>query len=1225
MGTRTAHRASSSSSSFSSSKQHWMYDVFLSFRGEDTRNNFTGHLYMALREAGINAFFHDNELRRGEYITAKLVTAIQGSRISVIVFSRRYAKSSWCLDELVKIMESRTTLGQTVMPIFYDIDPSDVREQRGSFAQAFEKHEENLLLGRENKVVRWRAALIEAANLSGWDLRNAADGYEAKFIREIIEGITRWLLMNETISSVVDYAVGLNSRVQDLSNYLDVGSDDVRIVGILGMGGIGKTTLARAIYNQFYHSFEGKSLLLNVRETAKKPNGLKRMQEQILSDILKPTKIGRVDINVLKTRLRCRRVLIIIDDVDHKDQLNALATYRDSFGPGSRIIITTRDKHLLELFQVDKIYHAQEMNEEEALELFSWHAFKNNRPNAGYFKLSKCVVAYCGGLPLALEVLGSFLFRRSTREWKSTLDKLRKIPAGDIQKQLKISFDGLSDDKERDIFLDISCFFIGMNRNYVTQILDGCGFFPEIGLSVLIERCLITVSEENKLMMHDLLRDMGREIVYEESLNDPRNCSRLWHPEDVTDVLKNESGTEEIQGVTLNLIRSEKATFSTHAFTNMKKLRLLKLNYVELTGEYKYLSRKLRWLCWHGFPLKIIPNDFDQQNLVAMDLRYSNLRHFWKDDEQLLEKLKILNLSHSYHLLESPNFSKLPNLETLILKGCKSLSKVHQSIGHLERLASVNFKDCRVLKDLPRSFYESKSIETLILVGCWEFENLAEDLGDMVSLTTILADNTAIRKIPSSIVRLKNLKYLSLCSLRWRSPSNCLPCPFWSLQLPRPYRKSNNLFPPSLRGLYSLRELHLRSCYLFHDAPADLESLKSLEELDLGCNSFHSPPYFSGLSKLEHLSLDNCNFTNEEIDSMNIGSLTSLLALNLEGNSFHCLPDLSSLSKLDCLILNDCTNLREMPKLPTSLTQLVADDCTALQTMPNFSEMLNIDTLHLSHSHKLIEFPGLDTALNSMRLIRMEGCTNISSTVKKNLLQGWNSSGGGGLYLPGNDIPEWFTYVNEGDEVSFEVPQVSGCNLKALTVCTVYKCLQEEKSKLYISIFVTNHSNCTSFLVQPTYPYTTISHEVIWQGHLSNKDFNLEGGDFIEVCVAFGSGHTVKKIGVSLLWDKFIYDTDSFIACKSVPYAYSLRDDEDDDEEYDEDDNDDYYKDDDDEEEEEDDDDDDDDGDEDDDEDGDDDHEPEIKFSGLYDDEAGPSLRSSDLNIEMRRMNMEES
>lgn len=245
------------------------------------------------------------------------------------------------------------------------------------------------------------------------------------------------------------------------------------------------------------------------------------------------------------------------------------------------------------------------------------------------------------------------------------------------------------------------------------------------------------------------------------------------------------------------------------------------------------------------------------------------------------------------------------------------------------------------------------------------------------------------------------------------------------------------------------------------------------------------------------------------------------------------------------------------------------------------------------------------------------------------MVQGWNSSGGGGLYLPGNDIPEWFTYVDEGDRVSFEVPQVSGCNLKALTVYTVYKCLQEDKSNLYISIFVTNHSNCTSFLVQPTYPYTTVSHEVVWQGHLSNKDFNLEGGDFIEVCVAFGSGQTVKKMGVSLLWDKFIYDTDFFIACKSVPYAYFLRDDEDDDEEYDDDDSDDYDYDDDEEEEHNNDDDDDEEEDNDDDdhddEDGDDDHEPEIKLSGLHDDEAGPSLHASDLNIEMRRLNMEES
>lgn len=172
MAKKKADEASSSSCSRS---KHWMYDVFLSFRGKDTRNNFTSHLYAALKEAEVNAFIDDKELRKGENITAELVRAIQGSRISVIVFSRRYADSSWCLEELVKIMECRRTLRQMVFPVFVDVDPSNVRRQSGSFAEAFQKHEGRYMLDME-KVLRWRAALTEAADLSGWDLRNTAEG-----------------------------------------------------------------------------------------------------------------------------------------------------------------------------------------------------------------------------------------------------------------------------------------------------------------------------------------------------------------------------------------------------------------------------------------------------------------------------------------------------------------------------------------------------------------------------------------------------------------------------------------------------------------------------------------------------------------------------------------------------------------------------------------------------------------------------------------------------------------------------------------------------------------------------------------------------------------------------------------------------------------------------------------------------------------------------------------
>jgi adenylate kinase family enzyme len=329
--------------------------------------------------------------------------------------------------------------------------------------------------------------------------------------------------------------------VQDITSLLRVGADDVRMVGIWGMGGIGKTTISKAIYNKFFHSFEGKSFLPNIRETSKQPDGLVRLQNQLLSDILKmdKTKVNNVDtgIAIIQERLRHRRVLVILDDVDQLEQLNAIARSRDWFGQGSRIIITTRDEQLLKMLEVDAVYTTKEMSEIESLELFSWHAFRKSSPTEDYMDLSRGIVAYSRGLPLALEVLGSFLFSRSMQEWESTLEKLKRISHDQIQKKLRISFDALSDSTLKDIFLDISCFFIGMDKNYVIQILDACGFFAKIGISILIQQCLLSVGERNKLIMHDLLRDMGREIVREEFPKIPGKCSRLWLHKDALDIL----------------------------------------------------------------------------------------------------------------------------------------------------------------------------------------------------------------------------------------------------------------------------------------------------------------------------------------------------------------------------------------------------------------------------------------------------------------------------------------------------------------------------------------------------------------------------------------------------------------------------------------------------------------------------------------------------------------
>ncbi|KAB2618739.1 TMV resistance protein N-like [Pyrus ussuriensis x Pyrus communis] len=587
----TANQASSSSSS-----KLWKYDVFLSFRGEDTRKGFTSHLYAALKDRGYQAYIDEDELKRGEQIKEELLRAIEEARISII---------------LVKIMECREKLGREVLPIFYDVDPSLVRKQEGCLAEAFQKHEDGIREekddkqreAKEKRVKQWREALTQAANLSGHHLQNSANGNEAKLIRKIVdENIKEWL-PRITQLDVAKHPIGIDYRIQDIICHLIHGGrpDDVVM-------------------------FQFKSFLADVRDTASK-YGLVNVQEKLVSDILQePTKfqINNVNagISVIKQHLRRRKVLLVIDNIDKMDQLNTIVGNHNWFGPGSRIIITTRDEHLLK--RADKTFLAQKMNEEEALELFSWHAFENSYPHEGYLKLSKKVVSYCGGLPLALIVLGSLLIDRTQAQWESQLEKLEKIPEEEILEKLRISYDGL-DVTQKAIFLDISCFFIGMDLIYVTKILDGCGCFARIGITVLWERCLVTV-EDNKLKMHDLLREMGKRIISEKFPSHPEQWSRLWDFEQVTDVLTDKSGTGEIEGLTLDLRSSDKASFSTEAFTNMKKLRLLQLNDVELTGEYTCFPKKLVWLCWLGFPLKSIPEDlFDQPKLVAMDLKYSKL------------------------------------------------------------------------------------------------------------------------------------------------------------------------------------------------------------------------------------------------------------------------------------------------------------------------------------------------------------------------------------------------------------------------------------------------------------------------------------------------------------------------------------------------------------------------------------------------------------------------
>ena len=251
--------------------------------------------------------------------------------------------------------------------------------------------------------------------------------------------------------------------------------------------------------------------------------------------------------NMIQNSLRFKRVLMVLDDVDDLGQLEYLVGDHDWFDRGSRIIITTRDKHLLNAHRVNDLYVVEGLKDKEALELFSRYAFGQILPKHNYKNLLGHIVYYCQGLPLALKFLGSLLCRKTIPQWKSELHKLEREPKTKIQNVLKISFDRL-DHIQKKIFLDIACFFKGENKDFISRILDGCDFYVDIGMQVLQDRCLLTISN-NKIYMHDLIQQMGWEIIRKEFPDELEKWSRLWDPNDV----KHAFATNEVQTKCMNI------------------------------------------------------------------------------------------------------------------------------------------------------------------------------------------------------------------------------------------------------------------------------------------------------------------------------------------------------------------------------------------------------------------------------------------------------------------------------------------------------------------------------------------------------------------------------------------------------------------------------------------------------------------------------------------------
>ena len=348
--------------------------------------------------------------------------------------------------------------------------------------------------------------------------------------------------------------VEIESRVWEVYSDLKIGLTDVRMIGIYGTGGIDKTTIARVVYDSFSNQFEASSFLQGVRETYKR-QGTVYVQKKLLSDTLMETNIKVLDVDqgrlFIKRRLCNKKVLLVLDDVDELYQSNSLVGKHSWYGPGSRIIITTRDQHLLEQHEVDAIYRPEEMSNDEALRLFSWTCFGSEHTPEGYKEMSNDVVSYAHGLPLAIKFLGSHLVGRSIPEWKSCFVGLENKFPTELSEVLQISFYSL-DSVEKETFLHMACFFNGEDSDRTVHILGSIGFYPEIELRVLIDKSLLNLSE-NSFSMHPLVQQMGREMVCRECPEWPSRRSRLWLPEDIDAVLTDNMVSNYVEIFNLNI------------------------------------------------------------------------------------------------------------------------------------------------------------------------------------------------------------------------------------------------------------------------------------------------------------------------------------------------------------------------------------------------------------------------------------------------------------------------------------------------------------------------------------------------------------------------------------------------------------------------------------------------------------------------------------------------
>ncbi|XLT60619.1 hypothetical protein HN873_053223 [Arachis hypogaea] len=846
------------------------------------------------------------------------------------------------------------------------------------------------------KLEKWKMALKQAANLSGKHFKIGGDDTECKLIEKIVNTVSKCICRGYL--HVAYHPVGLESQVLKVNSHLDVGSVDVHMLGIYGIGGIGKTTLARAVYNSIAESFEGVCFLGMVREKSM-THGLEHLQEIMLSKLLgEDIKLGDVSegVSMIERRFNRKKVLLVVDDVDNMKQLEAIVGNPRWFSSGSRIIITTRNKGLLASYGVERTYQVEELNEKEALNLLRFNAFKNDEVDPSYADILNSTVTYASGLPLALEVIGSNLFGRSLEEWQSALEQYERIPIKEIQKILKVSFDDLEDD-ENNLFLDIACFFNGDRLQYVEEILRAHhGFCPKNGIRVLVDKSLIKI-DDDKVTIHDLIQDMGREIVRQES-EELGKRSRMWFFEDIKHVLEQNEGSNKIGIIKLTLPKlDEKVNWDGNAFKKMDNLRTLIINEGGFLEGPKHLPNSLKVLKWAKYPSEFLPSHFCPKELVLFQLPYSCVSsvNMLQMQERFMN-LRDLDFNNCKFIKQIPDVSVAPNLEKLSFRLCVNVTEVHPSVGLLGKLRKLDACHCSALRSFPALLLPS--LEYLDFSWCSNLENFPDIKGKMENLIKLELCHTHIKAFPFSIRFLTKLQTLEM-------------------------RFSGIVkLPSSMLELTELQKISIYKCdglLLYTQDEGEGEGEEQVS---------------SAILSIQHnFEFIHCNISDEFLQ-IGIPLFTNVNKLNLSWNTFTILPAcIKGCSILKELILDHCEKLREIQGIPPNIEIFSAKHCgslkvldlTLIPTTTSTKECHFLKEIFLNACMDLRKIRGIPP---SIEVLHAPKCTSLTSSLQN---QDLHKGGSREFWLPMLGILEWFNHSCHGSSISFwfrnKFPAISVC------------------------------------------------------------------------------------------------------------------------------------------------------------------------------------------------------